>query len=69
MSKNIVITVSPTGDVKIQTFGFAGPSCVDATAALEAALGERQSRQLTGEYYQAQHNHGEQSQRMDGGGN
>jgi len=67
MSKNILITVSATGEVKIQPLGFTGPACIDATAALEAALGEEQNRQYTSAYYQQQHQ-GEQSQQLDGGG-
>jgi hypothetical protein len=51
MSKTIQITISPKGETKIETQGFTGSSCQDATRALEAALGAKTSDTLTGEYY------------------
>jgi hypothetical protein len=51
MSKTIQITVSPTGETKIETAGFSGSSCQDATRELERALGVTTDEQLTGEYY------------------
>jgi hypothetical protein len=53
MSKTIQIIVSPTGQTKIETSGFTGSSCQDATRMLEQALGAKQDEQLTGEYYEA----------------
>jgi hypothetical protein len=53
MSKTIQITISPKGETKIETQGFTGSSCQDATRALEAALGAKTSDTLTGEYYAA----------------
>jgi hypothetical protein len=50
----IEITVSPTGQTKVQTRGFAGSSCRDASRFIEQALGERTSEQLTAEFYQGQ---------------
>jgi hypothetical protein len=52
MSKTIQIIVSPTGETKIETSGFTGSSCQDATRALERALGAAVDEQLTGEYYE-----------------
>ena len=49
--KTIEITISPTGETKIQTRGFAGASCQQATAELERALGIRTADQRTAEYY------------------
>lgn len=49
--KTIEITVSPKGETKIETKGFAGVGCQDATRALEAALGAKTDETLTGEYY------------------
>ncbi len=51
MSKIIEITVSPKGETTIQTRGFAGEQCRDATRSLEAALGLRTSEQLTSEFH------------------
>lgn len=53
MSKTIQITISPKGETKIETSGFSGSSCQDATRALEAALGAKTSETFTGEYYTA----------------
>jgi len=50
--KIIEITISPTGETTVQTKGFAGSSCRDATRALEKALGLVQSDQFTAEMYQ-----------------
>lgn len=41
MSKTIEVTVSPKGETTIQTKGFTGEACRDATRNLEAALGVR----------------------------
>ena len=38
-SKKIEITVSPEGATSINTTGFTGSSCKDATRDLERALG------------------------------
>lgn len=51
MTKTIQIIVSPTGETKIETSGFTGSSCQDATRELEKALGAKLDEQLTGEYY------------------
>jgi hypothetical protein len=37
----IEVIVSPTGETKLQTKGFAGASCQQASKFLEAALGLR----------------------------
>lgn len=52
MSKTIQIIVSPAGETKIETSGFTGSSCQDATRELERALGATTDEQLTGEYYE-----------------
>ena len=51
MSKIIEVTVSPKGETTIQTKGFSGEQCRDATRNLEAALGVRTREQLTGEFH------------------
>jgi hypothetical protein len=52
----IEVIVSPTGETKLQTKGFAGASCQQASKFLEAALGLRASEQLTAEYHAQQTN-------------
>ncbi len=51
MSKIIEVTVSPKGETTIQTKGFTGDQCRDATRSLEAALGVRTREQLTDEFH------------------
>ena len=51
MSRTIELTISPQGKTRIETRGFTGAACREATRALEAALGIRTSEQLTGEFY------------------
>ena len=52
--KIIEITVSPKGDTKIETKGFSGEACRDASRFVEQALGTRTSEALTTEFYQGQ---------------
>jgi hypothetical protein len=51
MSPVIEVLVSPTGETKLETRGFAGAACQQATKALEAALGLKQSETLTAEFH------------------
>lgn len=53
MSKVIQVVVSPKGETKVETMGFTGSSCQDASRALEEALGARTGETLTGDYYAA----------------
>lgn len=50
--KQIQITVSPTGETKVETKGFTGGECREASRFIEQALGQRTSEQLTPEFYQ-----------------
>lgn len=56
MSKTIEIVVSPTGQTQVQTKGFVGSECRQASKFIEQALGQRTSEQLTAEFHQ-QTNH------------
>ncbi len=47
----IVIQVQKDGDTQISVNGVSGPGCQDLTNAIEAALGQVQSRECTVEYY------------------
>ena len=53
-SKTIEIIVSPTGQSSLQTLGFTGSSCQEASRFLEQALGAQSSERLTAEFYQTQ---------------
>ena len=48
----IEIVVEPDGSTSVQTRGFAGPSCREASAFIERALGSTTSETLTAEFYQ-----------------
>ena len=54
--KIIEVIVLPTGETKIETKGFTGSSCRDASQFMEEALGQRTSEQLTAEFHQTQAN-------------
>jgi hypothetical protein len=52
--KLIEVTVSPAGETTVQTKGFAGAECREASRFLEQALGARAAEALTAEFYQGQ---------------
>ena len=54
MTKSIEVIVSPKGETKIETKGFAGGECRQASRFMEEALGVRASENLTAEFYQQQ---------------
>lgn len=54
MTQIIEITVSPTGQITVQTKGFTGSSCQAASRFIEQALGSRVGEQLTAEFHQQQ---------------
>ena len=51
MTKIIKVTVSPKGETKLETVGFSGSECQNASRDFERALGVSTGEQLTGEYY------------------
>lgn len=57
MSKTIEIIVSPAGQASVQTQGFFGPSCRDASRFIEQALGRAVAERVTTEF----HRHASQS--------
>lgn len=52
MARVIEITVSPKGEVNVQTKGYAGGDCLSASRFVELALGIVVSEQKTAEFYQ-----------------
>jgi Protein of unknown function (DUF2997) len=54
MSKVIEITVDPAGKATVETKGFAGPGCREASRFVEQALGRRSAERTTAEFHQAQ---------------
>jgi hypothetical protein len=54
MARVIEVVVSPTGETSIQTKGYVGSDCQQASRALEQALGVVAVEQKTAEFYQAE---------------
>ncbi len=52
MSKAIEITVGPRGETTVQTLGFSGSECREASRFVERALGRRTAETLTAEFHQ-----------------
>ena len=52
--KTIEITVAPRGQIKVETRGFTGGECREASRFIEQALGQRIDEKLTTEFYQDQ---------------
>ena len=52
--KIIEITVDAKGQSKVETRGFTGSECREASRFVEQALGQRTDEKLTGEFYQGQ---------------
>jgi len=48
----IEITVSPKGETRVETKGFSGTQCREASRVLEQALGQRTEETLMREFYQ-----------------
>jgi Protein of unknown function (DUF2997) len=53
MPRIIEVTVSPTGETTVQTKGYAGSECQQASKYLEQALGISTADRKTAEFYSA----------------
>ena len=49
--KTIEITVDPKGNCQVETKGFAGAKCLQASQFIEVALGKRNGIRNTAEFY------------------
>jgi hypothetical protein len=52
--KTIEIIVDAKGQTKVETRGFSGGECREASRFLEQALGTRSAESLTAEFHQGQ---------------
>jgi Protein of unknown function (DUF2997) len=52
--KTIEITVDPKGQSRVETRGFTGGECREASRFVEQALGTRSDETLTAEFHQGQ---------------
>ena len=51
--QTLEIIITAEGKTTVQTLGFTGASCRDASKFIEQALGRRTGEQLTAEFHQA----------------
>jgi len=51
MARVIEVVVSPKGETTVQTKGYAGDDCLQASKFLEQALGAASADRKTGEFY------------------
>jgi hypothetical protein len=56
MSRIIEIIVSPQGESRVETKGFAGQECREASKFVEQALGRRAGETLTAEFHETLRN-------------
>ena len=54
MSKHIEIVVDTKGQSKVETKGFAGRECVEASKFIEQALGRQTEMRTTPEFFHPQ---------------
>ena len=54
MARIIEVVVSPTGETTVQTKGYAGADCIQASRFLENALGIVAGDRKTAEYHQTE---------------
>ncbi len=57
MPRVIEVIVSPQGETTVQTKGYAGTDCLQASKFLEQALGAVVSDHKTAEFYQTESTH------------
>ena len=62
--KTIEIIVTREGKTSVQTRGFSGTSCRDASRLIEQALGKVAEDKLTAEFYQTESVRESQQQRL-----
>ena len=53
MSKIIEIIFDPTGKIRLETKGFQGSICLDASRFLEKVLGDKQVENMTSEFHES----------------
>ena len=51
--KRVEIIVDPKGNSKVETKGFAGSECIEASKFVEQALGKATALRTTAEFYQS----------------
>lgn len=62
--KTIDVIVSRDGSTRVETHGFAGTQCKEASQFLEQALGLKQNEQLTADFYRSEVNAQQQARQQ-----
>jgi len=62
MNRTIEIIVAPTGETRVETKGFTGPECREASRFIEQALGQQTEEHLTSEFYTTGHVESQETQ-------
>jgi hypothetical protein len=57
MARIIEVVVSPTGETTVQTKGYVGADCLQASRFLEQALGVITAERKTSEYHESEPAH------------
>lgn len=55
--KEIIVDILETGEIKIETRGFTGKSCITESQFLKDMLGAEKANQLTPAYYETEKKH------------
>ena len=66
MSKVIEIIIAPNGQTRVETKGFVGSECREASRFVEQALGKQINEQLTTEFYAETSAENQQTQQTTG---
>lgn len=66
MSKTIEIVITPTGQSRVETKGFVGSECREASRFVERALGKQLDEKLTTEFYVETSTENQQTQQTTG---
>jgi hypothetical protein len=51
VSRQIRVRVSPTGEIRVEAYGFKGEGCEAATKAIEEALGKKVRSVRKGDFF------------------
>ena len=62
--KIIEVIVARDGSTRVETHGFAGTQCKEASQFLEQALGLKQSEQLTSDFYRTEVSESQQARQQ-----
>lgn len=56
--REMIVDIGPDGEVRIETRGFSGKSCISESQFLKELLGRQTAKELTPAYWQAESEEG-----------